>query len=39
MLVEVWHTPGAAQTRRENVRAVNHILGAPSSSPYRSGVI
>ena len=39
MLWRQSHTHGTAQNRRENVRAVSHILGAPSSSPYRSGVI
>ena len=31
-----WHTHGAAQNRRGNLRATSHILGAPSSSPYRA---
>jgi hypothetical protein len=37
--LEAVNTHGSAQNPRENVKAVNHILGAPSFSPYRSGVI
>jgi len=36
MLSREWHTHGAAQNRRENLRAVDHILGTPSFSPYRT---
>jgi len=32
------NTHGAAQNRRENAKAANHLLGAPSFSPYQLGV-
>jgi hypothetical protein len=34
-----WHVHGAAQNRREKVWTVSRTIGAPSFSPYRSGVV
>jgi hypothetical protein len=34
-----WHVHGAAQNRRDTVSTVSRAMGAPSFSPYRSGVI